>query len=95
MFLKHLRTFCDEADWIIKCGRTLDGYKANYKTLGGDVVADIYDSDINALYTYAGYVVAAGRRSSVRQHRWIADALVIVIDQHSAAEIIDTFAGII
>ena len=91
MFLQKLRTLCAEADWIVQCGGTLDGYRRKYFT---SAVA-IWDADIDALYTYARAVVVAGRRSSVRQHRWIADALAIAIDQHSTYELIDTFKDII
>lgn len=99
MFLTKLRTLCNEADWIVQCGHTLNGYKLHYgrtaeQAAAYDAVA-IWDADIDALYVYARAVVAAGRRSSVRQHRWIGDAIAVAIETHSADEIIDTFAGIV
>jgi hypothetical protein len=97
MFLQKLRTLCEEADWIVKCGRTLDGYRANY---GGHESGwnpdDIYDADIVALYEYARNVVAAGRRSSVASHRAIAEGIDSVLSgDYTIANIIDTFANII
>lgn len=91
MFKQKLIDLCHEADWIVQCGGTLNGYRARYTH---DAVA-IWDADIDALYTYARAVVAAGRRSSVASHRAIADALATVIDQYSTYDLIDTFKDII
>ena len=94
MFLIKLRSLCDEADWIVQCGRTLAGYHAHYNNANTDAAA-IWHADINALYSYAHAVVAAGRRSSVAKHSAMAQTLAVAIRQHDAADLIDTFAGII
>jgi hypothetical protein len=94
MFLTALRTLCEECDWIIKCGRTLEGYRRIYSPDGARI---LYNADINTLRTYAALVVVAGRRTRSAIGGMVADYTDIVLTsgEYTAQDIIDTFAGII
>jgi hypothetical protein len=52
MFLQKLRTLCHECDWIVKCGRTRNGYAA-LRQYAADVCATGSRSRIPARRAFA------------------------------------------
>lgn len=92
MFKVKLHALVEEANWIVKCGRTLEGYRDRNTSMLTDVDA-IYNADIEALQGFARAVVAAGRRSGKPARKEVARLIDNILTDGGTDALINALAG--